>query len=236
MNITPADGVSNTTNSDRILGTSSGDTFQDPKQAQDYRHDLFAHVDVYSFGDKYDISGLKDLAATKFKDCFVGLNPTSTTDFHVLVQKVYQCTSPSDSGLRKTLMDCCAQYVDDLLATPSFRDVVQNEDGVGLELLQKVSGLHGKSVREFCQRIRDLELVVGNLKLEKTQITNLYTVANQNYQDLDDKLDKAIASARAIEVCRNCEEVFGGCFDRSIRAPNSHIILRCKKCRCRHYL
>ncbi|KAI9701781.1 MAG: hypothetical protein M1836_001125 [Candelina mexicana] len=217
------------------LDAPSQTATQDTGHTLNSRPDLFAHVKVYAFGDKYDISGLKNLAAAKFKECFIGLNSSFIEDFHTLVQDVYQSTPPSDRGLRTTIIECCGQNLDSLLAIPSFQELLRNIDGFALDLLQEVVQQLDELQKRLSRNTQELQSEAASLELEKDQITNSYTAANRDYHNLDARLDEAIARARRIKCCRHCGKDFGSSFDRGSGMPNSKIILRCDNCACKHY-
>ncbi|KAI9720660.1 MAG: hypothetical protein M1812_002840 [Candelaria pacifica] len=217
-----------------ILEASSHTTIPETNHTHGTRPDLFVHADVYAFGDKYDISGLKDLAAAKFKECFIGLDPSSTKDFHQLVREVYHSTPRSDDGLRKTIVECCGQHINDLLTTSSFQEMVYNTEGSGLDLLREVVRLNDEFVLDLSTKTQGLQSTVISLETDKAQLTYSCTNAKRDYHNLDERLDEAIARATKVKCCRNCKKDFGASFDRGSGMPNSKIFLRCNGCGCKH--
>ncbi|KAK4500017.1 hypothetical protein PRZ48_008203 [Zasmidium cellare] len=81
------------------------------------------HADVYTLADKYDIPGLKVMAANRFESqaCFF-TGPSSTITSHVIdllkvVPHVYTYTPPNEQGLRPTIVRAWRRVPDTISST-----------------------------------------------------------------------------------------------------------------------
>ncbi|KAI9720659.1 MAG: hypothetical protein M1812_002839 [Candelaria pacifica] len=113
------------------------------------RLDLASHIEVYAFADRYDIPGLKILAAAKFNTSLKVGSPWKHSSFRNIVQQVYQCTPVSDKILKQTIALTCRNHIAYLLSDANFGLVVRDLDGVGLDILQEVITQHLQEVQEL---------------------------------------------------------------------------------------
>jgi len=89
-------------------GTESAPTESNPPP--DAPSNLLNNVEVYALADKYDITNLKKLAASKVRHC-VECRPT-TAALSAAVQLAYTSTPSHDRGLRDILVDSCSLRID----------------------------------------------------------------------------------------------------------------------------
>jgi len=90
---------------------------------------------VYAIAEKYDISGLKDLAKHKYK---LALGNCSGGDFLRSIQQVYQLTPPSDRGLRDLVIEYTSAHMTELRAKNEFTVAIEDIPGFCVDLLQAV--------------------------------------------------------------------------------------------------
>ena len=68
---------------------------------------------VYAIADKYDIPELRELAHQKFGSRLC-MQTWPYHEFHVVVSEVIHSTPTNDAGIRNTILNVCAQAVDEI--------------------------------------------------------------------------------------------------------------------------
>ncbi|CAG9996907.1 unnamed protein product [Clonostachys byssicola] len=86
---------------------------------------LVLHAQVYALAEKYDVSGLKALAATKFK-CEVDIHWNSE-DFMLALKEVYNSTVDHDRMLRDIVVQAVSLHLQ-LLESKPFQDAIKGLD------------------------------------------------------------------------------------------------------------
>lgn len=90
---------------------------------------------VYALAEKYDISGLKDLAKYKYE---TALNNCSGGDFLKSIQDVYGLTRESDRGLRDLVIKHTRGHMPDLKDKNEFTLAIEEIGEFSLDLLKAV--------------------------------------------------------------------------------------------------
>ncbi len=79
---------------------------------------VYVHIEVYSLGEKYNISGLKNLARHYFGYCvWFGWN---RFDFSSVIRDVFTSTPESDSGLRNLVLSVAQKNIEALRERKEF--------------------------------------------------------------------------------------------------------------------
>ena len=92
---------------------------------------LMSHVRVYALAEKYDIEGLKCLAAVKVDDIADG---DMCKDFHAIVAAVFETTPSSDRGLRDVVSRICANHIDAILVDKNWKETLASNGEIGLAM------------------------------------------------------------------------------------------------------
>jgi hypothetical protein len=96
------------------------------------------HAAVYGIAEKYDVSGLKELAKTRFESA--AKSEWNSADFSTAIELVYSTTPDSDEGLRSIVLDTLAQNPS-LFARDDIEQVVKRINGLAYDLLKAQGGL-----------------------------------------------------------------------------------------------
>lgn len=78
---------------------------------------LLVNTAVYALADRFNIPGLKDLAAAKF-EAFAGFWPQH--DFGTIVSAVLDSTPANDRGLRPIVAARCENHISEILGIKTF--------------------------------------------------------------------------------------------------------------------
>jgi hypothetical protein len=184
---------------------------------------LLNNVLVYAIAEKYDLPELKELAKTKFlsQASLMSADSLMSSDiFPEVITRVYKSTPSSDRGLRNVMSQIYAKHVRTLMNKEAFKTVVRNIGDFGVDLLYKSLKYDAEQLEQALAE----KLVLEN-ELEDCQARAL--VVERVMNRAQEKLKDAVGVVNRYTSCRHCSEDFSCHFDGSI--------LRCAKCRTRHY-
>lgn len=94
---------------------------------------LIDHAMMYAMGDRYGISGLKNLALEKYKEAY----KYTSAGFADSITITFTSTVESDMDLRKTLLDILHGDLTNLMGKPAIHENIKELPGLALTLLLK---------------------------------------------------------------------------------------------------
>ena len=100
---------------------------------KDDKSQLLIHSKLYSLADKYDIPGLQDLAAAKFKAACADFWHTEA--FPVVAEHVFISTPDTDTGLRAIVKTLLLEYKQDLVKKAGIKTFLEKRPKLMYELL-----------------------------------------------------------------------------------------------------
>lgn len=101
---------------------------------------LLTHAKMYELGDKYDVTGLKELASEKFsRACKHFWN---TPDFAVAAHHAFSTTVDEDKGLRDPVSATICEHIE-LLSDPGVNALMTQLNGLAFAVLQGKVKEHG---------------------------------------------------------------------------------------------
>lgn len=96
---------------------------------------LTIHASMYSVGDKYQVSGLSDLARSKFMSCFH--HHVNSDDFVNAVQIAFSTTPDQNEGLRNVISDAFLTYFKVKISDiPGAKENLCTLDGLSMQLIK----------------------------------------------------------------------------------------------------
>ena len=119
--------------------------------ATDVKTCLMSHVRVYALAEKYDIEGLKRLAAVNVDEIADG---HMCEDFPAIVAAVFETTPSSDHGLRDVVSRICANHIDEVLASETWKETLATNGEIGLAIFKLA---RQKSVAEVDKATKQAE-------------------------------------------------------------------------------
>jgi hypothetical protein len=96
---------------------------------------IIEHAKVFAIAVKYQINGLRDFAASKFKDAATAY--WKHDDFAHSFYIAYGSTPEEVTELRETVLDIAHQHLDDLEHEPKFETAFCNIPGLAFALLKR---------------------------------------------------------------------------------------------------
>ena len=136
---------------------------------------LINNVVVCAIAQKYDISELKELATSKFRD-LLRLKAPSPSLLPV-VDAVFETTSIAESGLRSVVAKYCAQYSAKIIADDHLSTMIKDHGDLGLDLLRQ----HKAEIRELEQMKSSLVTLKEDLALMMINASNI--TAKRGYEN-----------------------------------------------------
>jgi hypothetical protein len=100
---------------------------------------LVTHAKVYALADKYNISGLKVLACSKFRD-IKGVGHFTSVGFHEAIDVVFTTTPDTDVGLRAIVAKLVTQILEKLGMYPRLEEKLQMFPELGIQMLSAQYG------------------------------------------------------------------------------------------------
>jgi len=99
---------------------------------------LIEHAKVFAIAVKYQIDGLRDLAASKFEEAAAA--HWNNDDFPHAVHVAYNSTADQVTQLRKIVADTLHERLDDLAEKAEVETVVRSIPGLAYDLLKRRCG------------------------------------------------------------------------------------------------
>jgi hypothetical protein len=105
---------------------------------------LLTHSKIYEVAEKYEVTGLKELAREKFnRGCKLFWN---TSDFHIAARHAFSTTPENDGGLRNLVSRTIAEHIQ-LAQKPEIRTLLMQFNGLALGVLDAKSEELGWNVK-----------------------------------------------------------------------------------------
>ena len=96
---------------------------------------LMNNVNLYIMAEKYDLHHLKGRAMTRFHD-LMG-NETPNEKLVPVINAIYECTKPGDSGLREIITETFAQNINIVLASEDLTAVMKKFADLSFAIFMK---------------------------------------------------------------------------------------------------
>ena len=141
---------------------------------------MMNNVVVCAIAQKYDISELKELATSKFRE-LLWLKAPSPSLPHV-VDAVFETTSTADSGLRSVVTKYCAHHSSKIVADNQLSIMIKDHGELGLDVLREFKAEKQKELDTLKIRLAQIANNVPSISYhENTMSTlrqNLYDSVN----------------------------------------------------------
>ncbi len=203
------------------------------------RLDLKSHIDVFAFGDRYDIPELKNLAVTKFKESMGLGDPCIDGTFFQIVERVYQSTPESERALRDVIATSCKDHIDYLLGSPDFDRVVSEVNDVGLEILKKVNEHCSAKVVGYSAALNTLEHEMTTEKNKNQEFEDKLGKAEKTIKELEQKQESLLRFTKETFRCKNtnCKIEFNSYLevDWNFNQGALRQHMSCRNCSQRHF-
>lgn len=181
------------------------------------------NVLLYSLGEKYDdMKSLKELAKCKLEIRSSG-NWREDDILHVL-QEIYSTTPAADRGLRDIIINVCARYADDLMLHEGFRQLLQQDAALAMEILDRV---HSTKL-QLGQRAHDLEQHKTRLQTQEATLKDELEWTKEEKRLLHENLAQH-------GKCRHCSKgldlsVVRGSRVGFVSTKSREVQMRCSRC------
>ena len=185
---------------------------------------MLNNVDVYALAEKYNLPGLKELAAKKFRRdaCKCPLNGLAA-----IAHETYTSTPSSDRGIRDLVIQICETHLDQIMEARDLEAVMEEIEGFGSDMFKVVRGKYKKQLEvneDLRSKVRAKKQKVGKLikkkrdlreqlnakdeiiKYAKTQHENLdnaYSFASWQVHDMFNKLPFRLKKDLKCERCKD---------------------------------
>jgi hypothetical protein len=192
------------------------------------------NANIYAAAERYDITGLKDLAITKYSNALKG----GTSDEELLrsVKEVYESTPANDRGLRDIVAAECARRIINLTKRQEYREICI-EIGEFSYDMQKAALELSRDIGErwnvqYANLNHELHLCQRELKETQNEKSSL----QRRYDDVDKLFDETIKRIADASYCSNskCSNDVDGLFvNRRGKYPSEVVDIKCSKCRAK---
>lgn len=180
------------------------------------------HTEVYLLAKYLDISQLMRHATSRFA-------AVASQNFRAdacveAFSRVFNHGSDGDSGLRAQILKLCLENSERLSPDGEPTLLLLEHEPIAWKMVLRQAHEHTSLVEALVQTQRFLEDA-----LQKSQET--IKALKQKAEEKTTDRDPTLMLLEKTDKCRNCDKDFGSYVDQQEGG-----IVRCKGCRCRHYL
>ena len=166
---------------------------------------LMSHVRVYALAEKYDIEGLKRLAAVIFDEIAEGL---MCEEFPAIVAAVFETTPSGDRGLRDVVSRICADHIDEVLTNENWKETLATNGEIALSIFKLA---RQKSVAEVDKATKQVE----NQQQDFDRANYLNNLMREGFDKAHEDLEKILGDVNDIrERNHECECCWYDMFER----------------------
>ena len=193
---------------------------------------LLLHIKVNAIGNFFQIEQLMELATSNIQGI---LNRKwSAVSFAVTSEKA--CKSTDDQQLLAILASIAKDHLEELVELPDFEDLTIMKY-YGVSVLQSVvkdykarKDSTQTQLTQVHKKLQERESHIRSLTLERDDFENRTGRITDNIQD-------CLGVLYQTKHCRNttCDTGFGCFIEYSDNTREPKYLLRCKRCRCRHF-
>lgn len=120
---------------DKMAQTKDYTAVEKPQTAAEVTNPLTIHATMYALADKYQVSGLGQIAKDKFESCL--FHHIHSEDFVSAVQIVYTSTPDSNRGLRDLVIKAFLDHFHvDVLKIPGLEAKLDTIDELSIQLIK----------------------------------------------------------------------------------------------------
>ncbi|KIW65508.1 hypothetical protein PV04_07763 [Phialophora macrospora] len=182
---------------------------------------LMLHTEVYLLAKYLDISGLMQHAKSSFTA--VVKENFRADAFLEPFSRVFNHGGDGESGLRAQILELCLENSEHLPQDGDLTALLLQHEPIAWKMLSRQAHEHACRLEDVIETQRALEDTLQN---SQETIGTL----RQRVEELTADRDLTLTLLEKHDRCRNCEKDFGSYVDKHERG-----IIRCKRCRCRHY-
>ena len=184
--------------------------------------ELMLHAEVYLLAKYLAVGELMKHATEKFTAVFKkSFRPDTCIEPFV---RVFNAGDDCSDGLRAQILRLCLENSEHIPQDGELTRLLMEHEPVAWKLLSWRDEEHARQIDEAVKVRQILEAEVGAFQ-------GTIKTLGQRVVDLNADRDRILALLEKHDNCRNCDKEFGSYVDEDERG-----IVRCKKCRCRHYL
>jgi len=115
---------------------------------------LLLPIEMHAMAEKYDVQGLKENSALKFRQALCGINGANWTaaDALEIIQTVYESTRPGDVDIRSIITSFVFKNLTVLMTHDAFRGLLTDHPDFAYNVLNRCSQAALLGNCEYCAR------------------------------------------------------------------------------------
>lgn len=164
---------------DSELDYATSETDEEICEAKQAQLRMLNNVDVYALAEKYNLPGLKELAAKKFRRdaCKCPLKGLAA-----IARETYTSTPSSDRGMRDLVIQICETHLDQIMEARDLEVVMEENEDFGADMFKVVRGKYKKQLEvneNLRSKVRTKKQKVGSLMIKKRDLREKFNAKDR---------------------------------------------------------